>query len=89
MLNNLQKIGGIAALIEAFACAVGVALYFIFLDSSGYAEPVQKSGFSRAAPVDHAHRKPVYLCGLRYRVGRPPTPTAPLFRMKRLRGTPR
>ena len=40
MLNNLQKAGG-----EAAAYAVGFALYFIFLDSSGYVGPVQKVAF--------------------------------------------
>ena len=43
--EQLAKIGGVAALIEAFTYAVGFALYFIFLDSSGYARPVQKVVF--------------------------------------------
>lgn len=44
-MNNLQKVGGIAALIEASAYAVGFGLYFILLDSSGYVGPVQKVAF--------------------------------------------
>ena len=47
--EQLAKIGGVAALIEAFTYAVGFALHFIFLDSSGYAGPVQKVSF----PVQH------------------------------------
>ena len=43
--EQVAKIGGVAALIEAFAYAVGFALYFIFLDSSGYVGPVQKVVF--------------------------------------------
>ena len=44
-MNDFQKMGGIAALIEAAAYVVGFGLYFILLDSSGYVGPVQKVAF--------------------------------------------
>ncbi len=44
-MNDFQKIGGVAALIEAAAYVVGFGLYFILLDSSGYVGPVQKVAF--------------------------------------------
>ena len=44
-MNNLQRFGGVAALIEAAAYAMGFGLYFIFLDSSGYVGPIQKVAF--------------------------------------------
>jgi hypothetical protein len=45
MTNNLQKIGGVAALIEATAYVVGFGLYLTLLDSSGYVGPVRKVAF--------------------------------------------
>ncbi len=45
MTNNLQKIGGVAALIEAAAYVVGFGLYLTLLDSSGYIGPVRKVAF--------------------------------------------
>jgi hypothetical protein len=45
MTNNLQKIGGVAALIEAAAYVVGFGLYLTSLDSSGYVGPVRKVAF--------------------------------------------
>jgi Domain of unknown function (DUF4386) len=45
MRNNLQKMGGVAALIEAAAYMVGFGLYFTLLDSSGYVGPVRKVAF--------------------------------------------
>ena len=45
MTNNLQKIGGVAALIEATAYMVGFGLYLTLLDSSGYVGPVRKVAF--------------------------------------------
>jgi hypothetical protein len=47
MMNNLQKMGGVAALIEATAYVVGLGLYGILLDSSAYVGPVQKVAFLR------------------------------------------
>lgn len=45
MTNMLQKIGGIAALIEAAAYVMGFGLYLILLDSSSYVGPVRKVAF--------------------------------------------
>ena len=45
MTNNLQKIGGVAALIEATAYMLGFGLYLTLLDSSGYVGPVRKVAF--------------------------------------------
>jgi hypothetical protein len=45
MTNNLQRIGGVAALIEAAAYVVGFGLYLTLLDSSGYVGPVRKVAF--------------------------------------------
>lgn len=45
MTNNLQKIGGVAALIEAAAYVVGFGLYLTLLDSSGHVGPVRKVAF--------------------------------------------
>ena len=44
-MNKLQKMGGVAALIEAFAYVVGFGLYLTLLDSSGYVGAVQKVAF--------------------------------------------
>ena len=45
MTNKLQKMGGVAALIEAAAYVAGFGLYLILLDSSGYVGPVRKVAF--------------------------------------------
>ena len=45
MTNNLHKIGGVAALIEAAAYVVGFGLYLTLLDSSGYVGLVRKVAF--------------------------------------------
>ena len=45
MTNNLQKMGGVAALIEAAAYVVGFGLYLTLLDSSDYVGPVRKVAF--------------------------------------------
>jgi Domain of unknown function (DUF4386) len=45
MTNTLQKMGGVAALIEAAAYVVGFGLYLTLLDSSGYVGPVRKVAF--------------------------------------------
>ena len=45
MTNKLQKMGGVAALIEAAAYVVGFGVYLILLDSSGYIGPVRKVAF--------------------------------------------
>jgi len=45
MTNNLHKVGGVAALIEAAAYVVGFGLYLTLLDSSGYVGPIQKVAF--------------------------------------------
>ncbi len=44
-MSQLQKTGGIAALIEAAAYVVGFALYFGVLDSSDYIGPVRQVAF--------------------------------------------
>ena len=44
-MNDFQKIGGVAALIEAATYVVGFGLYFTLLDSSGYVGPVQYVAF--------------------------------------------
>lgn len=48
-MNDFQKFGGAAALIEAAAYVVGFLLYFTLLDSSDYVGPVQNVAFL----VDH------------------------------------
>ena len=45
MTNTLQKMGGVAALVDAAAYVVGFALFLTVLDSSGYVGPVQKVAF--------------------------------------------
>ena len=45
MTNNLQKMGGVAALIEAATYVVGFGLYLTVLNSSGSEGPVQKVAF--------------------------------------------
>jgi hypothetical protein len=42
---NLQKMGGVAALILVAAYVVGIGLNFTLLDSSGIVEPVEKVAF--------------------------------------------
>lgn len=44
-MKNLQKLGGVAALILAAAYLVGIGLNLTILDSSGYVEPVEKVAF--------------------------------------------
>ena len=44
-MTNFQKMGGVAALIEAAAYLVGFALYFVFLDSSDYVGPERAVAF--------------------------------------------
>lgn len=46
-MNNLQKIGGIAALIEAGTFIIGFALFFTVLDAAGYGagSPAQSVAF--------------------------------------------
>ena len=41
-MNNLQKMGGIAALIEAAAYLVGIIFFIFVVDYSGVVDPVQK-----------------------------------------------
>jgi len=48
-MYSSQKIGGVAALIEAVAYVAGFGLYLTLLDSSGYVGPVRKAAFL----VDH------------------------------------
>ena len=48
-MYSSQKIGGVAALIEAAAYVAGFGLYLTLLDSSGYVGPVRKAAFL----VDH------------------------------------
>ena len=45
MINNLQKLGGISALIEAAVYVVGFGLFLTVLDSSGHVGPAQKVVF--------------------------------------------
>lgn len=45
MTNNLQKVGGISALIEAAVYIAGFGLFLTVLDSSGHAGPVQQVVF--------------------------------------------
>ena len=45
MTSNLQKLGGIAALIEAALYVTGFALFLTVLDSSGYEGEVQRVAF--------------------------------------------
>ncbi len=49
MINDIQKLGGVAALAEAVAYLVGFVLYFLLLDASGYDGPVGQVAFL----VDH------------------------------------
>ncbi len=51
MSNDLQKLGGIAALIEAALYVTGFGLFLTVLDSSSYDGPVQKIGFLAANQV--------------------------------------
>lgn len=44
-MMDFQKMGGLAALTEAAAYAVGFVLYFFVLDASGYVGPVQQVAF--------------------------------------------
>lgn len=44
-MNDLQKAGGVAALIEGIAYISGFAIFIFFLDSSGYVGPVEKVAF--------------------------------------------
>ncbi len=48
-MDKVQKIGGVAALLEAAAYIVGFLLYFTLLDSSDYVGPVRNVAFL----VDH------------------------------------
>jgi hypothetical protein len=41
-MNNLQKLGGIAALYEAIAYVVGIVFYIFIMDYSAVVDPVQK-----------------------------------------------
>lgn len=45
MTNDLQRMGGIAALIEAAVYMVGFGVFIFLLDSSGYVGPVQRVAF--------------------------------------------
>ena len=45
MTNDLQRLGGISALIEATLYIVGFGLFFTVLDSSEYVGPVQQIAF--------------------------------------------
>ena len=44
-MTDLQKLGGVAALIEAAVYMMGFGLYMTVLDSSAYVEPVEKVAF--------------------------------------------
>lgn len=45
MINDLQRMGGISALIEAAVYMVGFGVFIFLLDSSGYVGPVQQIAF--------------------------------------------
>lgn len=45
MINDLQKMGGIAAIVVAATYIVGIVLFFGVLDSSEYVGPVQQVAF--------------------------------------------
>ncbi len=45
MMNNLRKVGGISALIEAAVYVVGFGLFMTVLDSSCHVGPAQKVAF--------------------------------------------
>ena len=45
MINDLQRMGGISALIEAAVYMVGFGVFIFLLDSSGYVGPVQRVAF--------------------------------------------
>ena len=45
MINDLQRMGGISALIEAAVYMVGFGVFIFLVDSSGYVGPVQQIAF--------------------------------------------